>query len=78
MKKYKNNIKFSNLFIVLAFFCFAIIIYRVVYLATAKEIDGIDIKVFADDRKIYESVIPATRGDILDTNSEVLATTVNL
>ncbi|MDD5980487.1 MAG: penicillin-binding protein [bacterium] len=77
MKKCKNNIKFSNLFIVLAFFCFAIIIYRVVYLATAKEIDGIDIKVFADDRKIYESVIPATRGDILDTNSEVLATTVS-
>ncbi len=77
MEKCKNNIKFSNLFIVLAFFCFAIIVYRVVYLATAKEIDGIDIKAFADDRKIYESVIPATRGNILDTNGEVLATTVS-
>ena len=54
MEKCKNNIKFSNLFIVLAFFCFAIIIYRVVYLATATEIDGLNIKAFADDRKIYE------------------------
>jgi len=77
MGKCKNNIKFSNLFIVLAFFCFAVIIYRVVYLATATKIDGLDIKSFADDRKIYESVIPASRGDILDKNGEVLATTVS-
>lgn len=77
MGKCKNNIKFSNLFIVLAFFCFAVIIYRVVYLATATEIDGLNIKSFADDRKIYESVIPASRGDILDKNGEVLATTVS-
>jgi len=77
MGKCKNNIKFSNLFIVLAFFCFAVIIYRVVYLATATEIDGLDIKSFADDRKIYESVIPAKRGSIYDKNGEVLATTVS-
>ena len=77
MEKCKNNIKFSNLFIVLAFFCFAIIIYRVVYLATATKIDGLDIKTFADDRKIYESVIPASRGNIYDINGDILATTVS-
>ena len=77
MGKCKNNIKFSNLFIVLAFFCFAVIIYRVVYLATATEIDGLNIKSFADDRKIYERVIPASRGNIYDKNGEALATTVS-
>ncbi len=77
MKKSKNNNKFNNIFIVIAFFCFAIIIYRVGFLATTTTIDGINIKEFANDRKIYESVLPSVRGNILAANGETLATTVS-
>ena len=64
MKRKSNNI-FSLIFIGLAFFCFVILIARVGFLTTSKEIDGINIKEFADSRSVVSKVIPAERGDIL-------------
>lgn len=77
MKEKNNNIKFNFLYFVLTLFCFGIILYRTSYLATATTIDGINIKEFASERKIYESVIPSVRGNIKDVNGETLATTVS-
>ena len=76
MKRKSNNI-FSLIFIGFAFFCFVILIARVGYLTTSKEIDGINIKEFADSRSVVSKVISAERGDILDVNGDPLAINVS-
>lgn len=77
MKKSKNSIKLNTIFLVLAFFCFVIISYRLFYLTTSKTIDGRNIKDFADDRSVYETKINAKRGTIFDVNGDVLARNVS-
>ena len=77
MKKGKQNNRMINLFIVLALFCFGYIIYRVSYLALSPEVDGVNLKEFADSRSIVSKDIYAKRGNIYDVNGEALAINVS-
>lgn len=77
MRKRKQSNKLINLFIVLALFCFGYIIYRVSYLALSPEVDGVDLKEFADSRSIVSKKIYAKRGNIYDVNGESLAINVS-
>ncbi len=77
MNKSRNNIKFSKIFIVLAFFCFGLLVYRVGFLTTATIVDGRNIKEFATARSVYENTIFAKRGNIYDNNGDILAQNVS-
>ena len=76
MKKSKSNIV-VNFFMVLALFCFGLLIYRFCFLSMSPIIDGINLKDFASDRSIVDKVIKAKRGNIFDTNGEVMAENVS-
>lgn len=75
MKK-RNNINISTLIIVGALFCFVVLIARTAFLGLSNEIDGIDIKQFAENRSILSKTIPAHRGTIFDINGDILAQNV--
>ncbi len=76
MRKKEHN-KLINLFIVVALFCFGYIIYRVSFLALSPEVDGVNLKEFADSRSIVSKKIYAKRGNIYDQNGESLAINVS-
>ena len=77
MKKKGTGNKLINLFIVTSLFCFVYIIYRVSFLALSKEVDGTNLKEFADSRSIVSRKIYAKRGNIYDVNGESLAINVS-
>lgn len=75
--KRKSKFNVRLLIICLAFFCFAILIYRVGFLSLSKEIDGINIKSFADNRSVVSKSISSKRGNIYDVNGNHLAMNVS-
>ena len=75
MKKSNTN-KLINLFLIIALFCFVLIIIRVSYLGLAKEVDGTNLKSFADSRTIVSRTMYAKRGNIYDSSGSTLATNV--
>lgn len=79
MKKRRNEsrIYFSNAFIIIGVFLFCIIIGRLIYLNLATEINGINLKEFANNRNTTKEVLTATRGTIYDKSGEILAQTVD-
>jgi len=66
-----------NLFLLFAFFCFAYFIYRLSFLVLASEVDGVNLKEFADQRSVVRTTLKAKRGSILDRNGEYLAQNVS-
>ena len=73
-KKVKsNNIKINRFTMLIVAFLFGLIIYKLVYVAVASKVDGIDLKVFALSRTTANKTIEAKRGSIYDINGEVLA-----
>ena len=74
MKRKKNNTIKINKFIVLLFI---LIIYRSVYVATSKNVDGINLTTFANNRNTAKETLYANRGTIYDINGEILAQSVN-
>ena len=77
MKRAKYNNRVINIFIVFALFCFAILIYRVGVLSLSSEVEGRNLKEFADSRSVVSKVLPSTRGNIYDRNGEPLAINVS-
>lgn len=77
MKKSIVSNKLINIFIVVALFCFLFLVYRVSYLGLSKEVDGVNLKEFADSRSVVSKEIYAKRGDIFDSNGESLAINVS-
>ena len=77
MKKKGQVNKLINLFILIALFCFAYIIYRVSFLALSKEVDGVNLKEFADSRSIVSKTTYAKRGNIYDADGKSLAINVS-
>ena len=56
---------------------FVRIIIQIAYISLSAKVDDISLKEFAENRNTKEEVLYASRGDILDKNGDVLATTVN-
>lgn len=77
MKRAKYNNKIINIFIVLALFCFLILIYRAGVLSLSKEVEGRNLKEFAKSRSVVAKTLPSTRGNIYDKNGEALAINVS-
>ena len=77
MKRSNYNNKLINVFIMIAFFCFAFLIYRTAYLALSKKVDGVNLKEFASSRSVVSKTISAKRGAIYDSNGEALAINVS-
>ena len=75
--KGKNSKSTSKIFIIFTLFCFILIVFRTGYLALSTNIDGINIKEFANDRTIVKTSIPASRGTIYDVNGEEKSITIN-
>ena len=73
MKKSNSNIKVNRFTIIVVAFLFAIIIAKLIYVAVAPKVDGIDLKTFALSRTTANKVINAKRGTIYDVNGEALA-----
>ncbi len=72
-----KKVHFSNLCIIIGIFLFLIIIARLVFLNLSTEIDGINLKKFADNRNTSKEVLEATRGVIYDKSGEILAQTID-
>ena len=81
MKKKKSkelkNVKFSILYALVALFVFGAIIYRVYYITTSEEIDGVNIQKFASNRTTKKEILPSKRGTIFDVKGNALAQNVS-
>ena len=77
MKMSRFNNKIINVFIVLALFCFGLLIFRTCYLSLSTEVDGVNLKEFADSRSVVSREITAQRGNIYDKSGEALAINVS-
>jgi penicillin-binding protein 2B len=76
MKK-KRVIKVHKPIVFIMALLFVFIIIKLCYVGLSSEVDGINLKEFASNRNTKEETLYASRGDILDKNGDVLATTVN-
>ena len=77
MKKAIYNNKVINIFIVFAFFCFVILIYRAGYLSLSNKVEGRDLREFADSRSIVSKKLTSDRGNIYDKNGDPVAINVS-
>ncbi len=76
--KRKSSIKIHIKVTMLAVsFLFVFIIAKLLFVATNKDVDGIDLKAFADNRNTEEKTLYASRGTIYDRNGEILANNAN-
>ena len=82
MKKKKSNNKanyrarYGNICLIITLFLFVVLIYRASVLSLSKKIDGIDLKTFSSAHTIKHETILAKRGNIYDTNGDILAKNV--
>lgn len=72
-----NKVSISKLVFIIGLLLFCAIIARLIYLNLSPEIDGINLKKFANNRNTTKETLYATRGTIYDSNSEILAQTVD-
>lgn len=72
-----NKVRLHNTLKVIILLFFVILIIRLLYLALAVEIDGINIKTFESNRNTAKKTINARRGTIYDSAGNPLAQTVN-
>lgn len=73
-----KNRKFIANSCCLVFFCLLIIILiRLIYLSLSSEVNGVNLKNFSSNRNTKQETLYALRGNIYDTNGEILAQTIN-
>lgn len=77
MKKQVNQVELKLIYFVILVFCLAFISYRLIYISSSKEVDGVDVKKFAEGRNMKKTTLYAKRGSILDHKGEKLAHNVN-
>ena len=76
MKK-ENGVKVHNLALICAFLFFAILIYRLSYLALSTTVDGVNLQNFAKTRTTRKVDLIAKRGNIYDGNGNILGQDVS-
>lgn len=77
MKRNKSinyNLKITMLFVS---FLFVLIFAKLIYVAIAKDVDGIDLQAFASNRNTEKKTVYASRGTIYYSNGEALAIDAN-
>jgi len=72
-----NAVRTSKIINICIVLLFGLMIAKLIYVSTSKQIDGINIKEFALSRITGHKTLYASRGSILDINGEVLAENVN-
>ncbi len=72
MKK-EGKVKISNLILIVALFCFLILIGRVSFIAVSAEVDNINIQELASRRTTKTTILKANRGTIFDNSGNILA-----
>lgn len=72
MKK-NNCIRINNITLIAVVLLFGLIIVKLLYVATSKKVDGINLKEFALSRTTANKTITANRGTIYDVSGEILA-----
>ena len=72
-----NKVSINKLVFIIGLLLFCAIIARLIYLNLSPEIDGINLKKFANNRNTTKETLYATRGTIYDSNNEILAQTVD-
>ena len=72
-----NKVSINKLVFIIGLLLFCAIIARLIYLNLSDEIDGINLKKFANNRNTKKETLYATRGTIYDSNDEILAQTVD-
>ncbi len=58
-------------------FLFLLIAIKLVYVSVSSDVDGVDLRAFADNRNTEEKVLYASRGTIYDRNNNILAVDMN-
>ena len=77
MKKKKSIGYNLRIIMLILSFLFVIIIAKLLYVALSTDVDGIDLKEFADNRNTEKKIIYASRGTIYDRNGNILAVDTN-
>ncbi len=75
--KRTRTVRINIFFIIGIVFLFVIIILKLLYVSLSKNVDGINLKEFAEARDIVKEDIIASRGTIYDKRGEILAQNVN-
>lgn len=73
----ERTVKINIIFILLTVFLFTLICLKLVHVGISKEVDGVNIKQFADSRNTAKETLIANRGTIFDLKGEILAKNVN-
>ena len=77
MKKKTKTIS-VNLFIIVGLvFSFLVAIIKLSFVSLAKTTDGVDLTEFVNNRNTEKEIIKANRGNIISSDGEILAQTVN-
>ena len=76
MKK-TRTVRINMTFVIIVLFLFALIIFKLFYVALSPKVDGINLTTFANNRNTRKETITASRGTIFDSKGEVLAQDVN-
>jgi len=58
-------------------FLFVLIVVKLGYVALSNDVDGVNLRLFADNRNTEEKTLYASRGTIYDRNGEILAINTN-
>ncbi len=76
--KRKNSIHYNLKLTMLGLsFLFVLIAAKLVYVAVSNDVDGTDLRVFADNRNTATKTLYASRGTIYDRNNNILAVDTN-
>ncbi|MBE6157107.1 MAG: PASTA domain-containing protein [Firmicutes bacterium] len=73
----KVTVKVPKVIIFIVAFLFGVIIARLTYVSLSNNIDGINLREFAENRNTKSEIIYAKRGNIYDNKGNVLASTAN-
>lgn len=73
----KNKNVIAKVFTLIFFLFLFILVLRLGYLCLTGKVDGIDLKEFSNKRNTKKETLYALRGNIYDTNGDVLAQTIN-
>ena len=76
MKK-RVTVKSNRLFLTIVAFLLCAAIVKLLYVAVASKVDGVDLKKFASSRNTITKTLYASRGTIYDNSGEALALSAN-